>query len=106
MLTSETVYSPDSMAALLALLKASVRRPVASGDNDSVVLEKTTKTTKTTEKTGGFALVAAKMYYFGVGGGTRDFVQLLAADGAFACEVLSGQRGVFGICECWLFYLF
>jgi hypothetical protein len=30
---------------------------------------------------GGYALVAAKSYYFGVGGGTRQFEEIVRADG-------------------------
>ncbi len=62
-LTSETVYSPASMHSLVALLEASMARPH------------------------GIALVAAKTYYFGVGGGTRDFEALLQARGVFDSKV-------------------
>ena len=34
----------------------------------------------------GVALVAAKSYYFGVGGGTAAFAKLVREDGCFACE--------------------
>ena len=34
----------------------------------------------------GAALVAAKSYYFGVGGGTAAFTQLVREDGRFSCE--------------------
>lgn len=34
----------------------------------------------------GTALVAAKSYYFGVGGGTAAFARLVRDDGAFSCE--------------------
>ena len=35
----------------------------------------------------GVALIAAKRYYFGVGGGTRAFAEALAESGAFECDV-------------------
>lgn len=34
----------------------------------------------------GAALVAAKSYYFGVGGGTAAFTRLVREDGRFSCE--------------------
>ena len=37
----------------------------------------------------GTALVAAKSYYFGVGGGTAAFAQLVRQDGVFSCEQLA-----------------
>ena len=62
-LTSETVYSPASMKSLVSLLEATVAVPA------------------------GVAFVAAKTYYFGVGGGTRDFEGLLKTRGVFDAEV-------------------
>ena len=36
----------------------------------------------------GVALIAAKSYYFGVGGSVADFCALVASDGRFACETV------------------
>eukprot|EP00128_Syssomonas_multiformis_P010940 Colp12_sorted_trinity150504_noHs@16377 len=57
-LTSETIYSLVSIPKLYDFLKRNLKR-------------------------GGFALVAAKTHYFGVGGGTRDFEDVVRGDGVF-----------------------
>ncbi|XP_014665437.1 PREDICTED: histidine protein methyltransferase 1 homolog [Priapulus caudatus] len=57
-LTSETIYSEAAQPHLYSLIKA-VLKPA------------------------GAAYVAAKVHYFGVGGGTRQFVHLVEEDGAF-----------------------
>lgn len=61
-LSAETIYSPAAAASLLACIKACLKRP------------------------GGEAYIAAKSYYFGVGGGTAAFRQLVQADGALRVE--------------------
>ena len=61
-LSAETIYSPAAAASLLAAIKACLKRP------------------------GGVAYIAAKSYYFGVGGGTAAFRQLVQADGALRVE--------------------
>ena len=66
-LSAETVYEKGATARLLGLLKAVVGRR-------------------------GVALVAAKAYYFGVGGGSREFARAVAADGFFSCEVVRQDR--------------
>ena len=57
-LTSETIYSIEAQKSLYKLIKFSV-------------------------KPSGVAFVAAKSYYFGVGGGTDQFSELVKRDGAF-----------------------
>lgn len=61
-LTSETIYNANNYGKLIALLKNKL-------------------------KPGGLALLAAKVYYFGVGGGLRSLEQALDADGAFGHRV-------------------
>lgn len=61
-LTAETIYNQEGMRKLLALIKTCLGP-------------------------GGVALVAAKTYYFGVGGGTREFEAVVASDGEFISEV-------------------
>ncbi len=61
--TAETIYSHASTPRLYAAVKALLQRPH------------------------GVAYVAAKTYYFGVGGGTREFEQLVARDRTFQSEV-------------------
>ncbi|XP_031486093.1 uncharacterized protein LOC116254691 isoform X2 [Nymphaea colorata] len=56
-LMAETVYSLSSLQSLYELIKKSLRRP------------------------NGIVYLAAKKYYFGVGGGTRDFRSIVENDG-------------------------
>ena len=62
-LTSDTIYSPAATPALWSLIRAQLRP-------------------------NGVALVAAKSYYFGVGGSTADFCALVASDARFVCEAI------------------
>jgi hypothetical protein len=68
-LTAETLYSLESMPELYSLLKATVARPH------------------------GVAFVASKVYYFGVGGGTQDFLKLVARDGHFRAKTVFESGG-------------
>jgi len=63
-MTAETLYAIDSMPRLLALLKRRMAKP------------------------SGVAYVASKTYYFGVGGGTRQFEDLVREDGAMSSTVV------------------
>eukprot|EP00038_Savillea_parva_P006042 m.161334 g.161334 ORF g.161334 m.161334 type:complete len:401 (-) comp12060_c1_seq1:36-1238(-) len=63
-LTAETLYSLESMPELYAVLKSCVATP------------------------DGVAYVASKTYYFGVGGGTRDFLALVERDGYFEASTV------------------
>lgn len=67
-LAAETVYEPSSFEKHVEILRRAVRRKT------------------TTKKESGVALVAAKSYYFGVGGGARSFRARLENDGDFAVE--------------------
>ena len=58
-LTSETIYNADSHEKLFKLMKGLLKKPH------------------------GVAYIAAKTYYFGVGGGTRMFEDLVKNDGTF-----------------------
>ncbi|CUA67963.1 hypothetical protein RSOLAG22IIIB_07648 [Rhizoctonia solani] len=68
-LTSETIYQPTSLPSLVRLLRD------ATGPN-------------------GRCLVAAKMVYFGVGGGIREFEQELKRGGGSARCVWEQREGV------------
>ncbi|KAM7354465.1 histidine protein methyltransferase 1 homolog [Cochliomyia hominivorax] len=69
-LTSETIYNPQNHQKLL-----------------NCIYDKL--------KPNGVALVAAKIYYFGVGGGLRQFEQLIEKDKRFKCKVIwSSTDGV------------
>lgn len=60
-LTSETIYNPQNY-------------------------DKIYKIFKDTLKPSGIAFVAAKSYYFGVGGNTKDFEKFVLDDGTMLCE--------------------
>lgn len=62
-LTSETIYNTSNYRKLLDVLKNKL-------------------------KADGVALVSAKTYYFGVGGGCRDFEKLIKDDGNLQSEVV------------------
>lgn len=62
-LTSETIYNPENQQKLLNCLFDKL-------------------------KPSGVALVAAKIYYFGVGGGLRQFEQLIEKDKRFKCKIV------------------
>ncbi|EPS60086.1 hypothetical protein M569_14718, partial [Genlisea aurea] len=73
-LMSETVYSISSLPNLFKLIKKRLR------------------------KSGGVVYMAAKKYYFGVGGGTRQFISMVEEDGDFCCsliaEITSGSSNI------------
>lgn len=62
-LSAETVYAPESIAVLADLLAQLLRRP------------------------DGVAYVAGKAHYFGVGGGTRVFLEAVRAAGRLRGDV-------------------
>lgn len=62
-LTAETIYSLEAIQSLYRCIKACLR------------------------PTAGVAYVAAKSYYFGVGGGTAAFRKVVEADGCFECQL-------------------
>lgn len=69
-LTSETIYNIEAQQSLYELMKFSI-------------------------KPSGVAFVAAKSHYFGVGGGTDQFVELVNKDGAFnISKVTTSSEGV------------
>ncbi|KAF6259139.1 hypothetical protein COO60DRAFT_1514683 [Scenedesmus sp. NREL 46B-D3] len=61
-LTAETIYSPESQARLLSCIKQVLQPPH------------------------GVVYVAAKSFYFGVGGSTASFADLVKADGILECK--------------------
>lgn len=62
-LTSETIYNPANYASLLNVFKSKL-------------------------KTNGTIYLAAKIYYFGVGGSLRDFEKVVSEDGTFLTKVV------------------
>ena len=74
-LAAETVYEPSSFAKHVEILKRALKRRKSAK-----------KTRDGSVGGGGVALVAAKSYYFGVGGGARSFRARLEHEGDFAVE--------------------
>ena len=79
-LSADTIYCTAASTRLWQLVRSQLKRP------------------------NGVALIAAKSYYFGVGGSTAAFKALVDADGRFACESLrtfddgaSNRREVFAV---------
>lgn len=64
-LTSETLYSLESQEALLECIKQVLQPPH------------------------GVVYMASKTYYFGVGGGTKSFMDLVHEDGIFECTTVA-----------------
>jgi protein-histidine N-methyltransferase len=75
-LSSETIYQVDTLPALLNLLKSAVARPAAGNQRQAL------------------CLVAAKVLYFGVGGGIPDFMQAVSASGGTVNVVREHREGV------------
>lgn len=87
-LTSETIYRPDSLPSLVGLLKRATASPdVRAGVDDAEAsgVEHATSRLTLSDGDGGLktlaslgaprlCLVAAKLVYFGVGGGVNEFV--------------------------------
>ena len=71
-LAAETVYEPSSFAKHVDVLKRALRKRRGKNAHPS--------------GRGGAALVAAKSYYFGVGGGARSFRARLEREGDLAVE--------------------
>ena len=80
-LTSETIYSTANLHKLLALIRACLR---PSGIGYYVT---PWEITVLSHQMSLYRLVAAKTYYFGVGGGTRQLEEAVHADGAMTSKV-------------------
>lgn len=73
MLTSETIYSPQSLGPLLNLLEI-VRAPTPDKQATSLAAL-SLDNHKASTRTSCLCLIAAKVIYFGVGGGVEEFVK-------------------------------
>ncbi|KAM0854079.1 hypothetical protein ACQ4PT_050648 [Festuca glaucescens] len=79
-LMAETVYALDSLPSLYRLIKKCLRYP------------------------GGVVYMAGKKHYFGVGGGTRQFLRLVTEDGAMQSDLLAEVTdGSSNVREVWKF---
>ncbi|KAJ3498846.1 hypothetical protein NLJ89_g10170 [Agrocybe chaxingu] len=90
LLTSETVYRTDSLLPLVNLMRAAVGMGTQASDREDVASsERPNKETR-----GYLCLVAAKVLYFGVGGGIPDFLETLKNVNADVETVLERTAGV------------
>ena len=81
-LTSETIYRPESLPSLVALMRAASTPPAPKGPQPPI-------------DTLGSCLVAAKVIYFGVGGGVSEFVNTVS--GAKQGEVKTVWESYVGV---------
>ncbi|KAH9887292.1 hypothetical protein C8Q73DRAFT_259495 [Cubamyces lactineus] len=82
-LTSETIYRTDSLPSLVDLLQRATEKPPKDTSQDPASLTESTAQLSLTDeaalqnlsKEPSLCLVAAKVVYFGVGGGVNEFIQ-------------------------------
>jgi len=79
-LAAETVYEPSSFGKHVEILKYSLASNARRKDGDGSFGD--------SSASAPFALIAAKSYYFGVGGGARSFREALRKDGGFRVETV------------------
>jgi protein-histidine N-methyltransferase len=80
-LASETIYHPQSLDAFLGVLCAATATPAAVAVSDEVVQPP-------------LCLVAAKVLYFGVGGGVQGFVRAVEGENGTLRTVWEHREGV------------
>lgn len=102
-LTAETIYSQDSTPALIDVLREAVGKSGPIEHKADVELESSLEDLRVKddwtkrplrEISSGLALVAAKVLYFGVGGGLQAFLHAAEANGAYHCTVKEWSQGV------------
>ncbi|PPQ74367.1 hypothetical protein CVT26_000685 [Gymnopilus dilepis] len=95
-LTSETIYRPDSLDTLIDLLQAASKGEDRTTLSHLVASQLQLEDAKAVKASGRerLCLVAAKILYFGVGGSVSDFVKKIEAKNALASTVWSSNMGV------------
>ncbi|KAF9480933.1 hypothetical protein BDN70DRAFT_876955 [Pholiota conissans] len=94
-LTSETIYRTDSLESLINLMQTACTGkapPTLEGLVSS--LQVTDPPTTPTKKSEYLCLVAAKVLYFGVGGGVSDFLQAVESQKGRVETVLERKAGI------------
>lgn len=86
-LTSETIYRSDVLGSLIRVLKESskVTSKETQSENETLGLGEKLSLATTS---GCLCLVAAKVLYFGVGGGVSEFVQSIEGKGLGKVETV------------------
>jgi protein-histidine N-methyltransferase len=80
-LASETIYRPQSLDAFLGVLRTTTATPAAVAVSDEVVQPP-------------LCLIAAKVLYFGVGGGVQGFVRAVEGENGTLRTVWEHREGV------------
>ncbi|EPQ53767.1 hypothetical protein GLOTRDRAFT_44989 [Gloeophyllum trabeum ATCC 11539] len=89
-LTSETIYRTDSLGSLVQLLSD------ACAEDDSLAKMTEAKLSLAPSQNGSptsLCLVAAKVLYFGVGGGVSDFIHAVEDPDIYSCRERKRRRG-------------
>lgn len=92
-LTSETIYSMDSLPGLVESLERACGKSIED-DLGRATLKETGQETLKGPELDVCCLVAAKVLYFGVGGGVNAFKEELTKRNAISKTVWSSDRGV------------
>ncbi|WRT65339.1 uncharacterized protein IL334_002282 [Kwoniella shivajii] len=103
-LTAETIYAEESNASLLEVLRSGARKGDKGNAKESIGLEDSLGDLKVndddwqkkplSESAQGLTLVAAKVLYFGVGGGLSAFLDRVENDGGWWKGVKNWTKGV------------
>jgi len=96
-LTSETIYRPESYEDIIGILKTNLA-PTVDHPNDSNAIQTRDVTFDRrplgSDPGGSQALIASKVLYFGVGGGIDEFSNRITTQGGRLEVVWSSQVGV------------
>ncbi|OCF34694.1 hypothetical protein I317_03769 [Kwoniella heveanensis CBS 569] len=102
-LTAETIYAEESHQSLLDVLRAGLKKGTKGIEHVDVGLEESLGDLKVGDEWkrrplrdggDGFVLVAAKVLYFGVGGGLQGFLERVKASGGWYKNVKEWVKGV------------
>ena len=80
-MTCETIYRRETIPALISAMKAACCGVITTQLQDHVALAVEQDTSTDLESLSYVCLVAAKVVYFGVGGGVAEFVRVMEAAG-------------------------
>lgn len=98
-LTSETIYNLDSLPSLIELLhRAYLGKELYDGIHQGANIDELTKQLSLESRPQRFGwpicVAAAKVLYFGVGGGVSEFEQKVKARGGRTTTVMEKRTGV------------
>ncbi|CDO71165.1 hypothetical protein BN946_scf184845.g35 [Trametes cinnabarina] len=102
LLTSETIYRTDGLPSLVELMWRATAMPSKPSQGDDTALADSTSRLSLTDKVAALpalanepylCLVAAKLVYFGVGGGAKEFIEIVERAGSLS-ETSRTPRGV------------